>query len=341
MRLPNSYGSITKLPGKRRKPYAVRVTTTWTDEGKQVQKYLGYYAKRSEAIEALALYNKHPYDLDSISITFAQLYEKWAEKKFSGGEIPNTYAAAYKRLPALHNMAFADIRKRHIQGEIDRCDMGYSTKKMMKTLCNQMYKFAMDMELVTANMATNVELPPHEDSRMHTPFTKEELTALWKQTDDIGARFALILSYTGLRPTELLKIRTENVHLDESYMKGGMKTAAGRNRVIPIAKKIFPFIAAMYNEKEEYLVIDERDGKPMLTYDRLREHAWKRSEALRSLGRPHLPHDGRHTCATLMDDAEIPLKTMQLILGHRSANITHRVYTHKTIQQLVEAINLI
>jgi integrase len=42
-----------------------------------------------------------------------------------------------------------------------------------------------------------------------------------------------------------------------------------------------------------------------------------------------------------MDDAGVPLKTMQLILGHRSADITHRVYTHKTIQQLIDAINLI
>lgn len=341
MRFPSSYGSVTKQHGNRRKPYAVRVTVGWTDEGKQIQKYLGFYAKKSEAIEALAAYNQNPYDIGSTSVTFAQLYEKWAESKFPDGAIPNTYAAAYKRLPNLWDMPFVDIRKRHIQGEVDRCEMGYSTKKMMKTLCNQMYKYAMDLELVTANMATNVELPTREESTIHTPFTPDELAALWQQTEDKGARFALILSYTGLRPTELLKIRTENVFLDKSYMMGGMKTAAGKNRVIPIAKKIFPFIEAMYDKGEEYLVIDDWDGKPMLTYDRLREHAWKRSEALLSLGRPHLPHDGRHTCATLMDDAGVPLKTMQLILGHRSADITHRVYTHKTIQQLIDAINRI
>ena len=341
MRFPSSYGSVTKQHGNRRKPYAVRVTVGWTDEGKQIQKYLGFYAKKSEAIEALAEYNQHPYDIGSTSVTFAEVYQKWTEKRFPDGEVPNTYTAAYKRFPNLYDMAFVDIRKRHMQGEIDRCDMGFSTKKMMKTLCNQLYKYAIDMELVTANLATTLELPPKEESTIHTPFTAEELAALWKQADDDGAKFALILSYTGLRPTELLKIRTENVFLDKSYMMGGMKTAAGKNRVIPIAKKIFPFIKAMYDKGEEYLVIDKWDGKPMLTYDRLREHAWKRSKALLSLGRPHLPHDGRHTCATLMDDAGVPLKTMQLILGHRSADITHRVYTHKTIQQLIDAINLI
>ena len=280
MRLPNTYGSVTKLPGKRRRPYAVRVTTGWTDDGRQIQKYLGYYAKRTEAIEALTAYNQNPYDPDRVSTTFAQVYAGWAEKKFSDGEIPNTYAAAYKRFPALHDMAFTDIRKQHIQGEIDRCELGYSTKKMMKTLCNQLYKYAMDMDLVTANMATNIGLPPSDSSTIHKPFTEKELALLWKQTDDFGARIALILTYTGMRPTELLKIRTENIFLDQSYMMGGMKTAAGKNRVIPIAKKIFPFIEAMYDKEEEYLVIDTWDGKPMLTYDRLREHAWNRSNAL-------------------------------------------------------------
>ena len=51
MRFPSSYGSVTKQHGNRRKPYAVRVTVGWTDEGKQIQKYLGFYAKKSEAIK--------------------------------------------------------------------------------------------------------------------------------------------------------------------------------------------------------------------------------------------------------------------------------------------------
>lgn len=71
MRLPNGYGSITKLSGKRRKPYAVKVTKEWTDDGKQVQKYLGYYESRAKAIKALADYNEHPYDIDATAATFA------------------------------------------------------------------------------------------------------------------------------------------------------------------------------------------------------------------------------------------------------------------------------
>lgn len=341
MRLPNSYGSIVKLGGKRRRPFAVRITTGWTDEGKQIQKYLSYHEKRTDAMAALAEYNQNPYDLSNDKATFAELYAKWSVATYNGEEVPNCYKAAYKRVPNLHDMAFVDIRKRHIQGEVDACELGYSSKKNIKTLCNKIFKYAIDMELVTMNAATSVELPPAEDSEIHTPFTQEELAILWRHTDDIGVRYALILSYTGFRPTEFCKVLTKDVHLEERYMKGGLKTAAGKNRVVPIAEKIYPFIEKMYNPDNPYLAMDPHDGLPVKTYDRLRMHIWEKSDIIKGLPIEHLPGDGRHTCASMLDSKEISLKTIQLILGHRSANITHRVYTHKTIAELVAAINLI
>jgi len=76
MRLPNGYGSITKLSGNRRKPYIVRLTTGYDDEGRQLRKVLGYFATRKAALEALAAYSENPYDIDASKITFSQLYEK-------------------------------------------------------------------------------------------------------------------------------------------------------------------------------------------------------------------------------------------------------------------------
>ena len=51
MKHQNGYGSIVcldKTGKKRRKPYAVRLTTGWKD-GKQQRKYLGYYKAQKEA----------------------------------------------------------------------------------------------------------------------------------------------------------------------------------------------------------------------------------------------------------------------------------------------------
>ena len=58
--------------------------------------------------------------------------------------------------------------------------------------------------------------------------------------------------YTGLRPTELLEIQTENVHLDEKYMVGGMKTEAGKDRIIPLNDKIIPLVKNRYDANKKY-----------------------------------------------------------------------------------------
>ncbi|MGN1119331.1 MAG: hypothetical protein ACI4Q4_03165 [Oscillospiraceae bacterium] len=54
MRQPNGFGSVYKLPGKRRKPWRVRKTKGWIideETGQTRQEFIniGYYATRQEA----------------------------------------------------------------------------------------------------------------------------------------------------------------------------------------------------------------------------------------------------------------------------------------------------
>ena len=55
----------------------------------------------------------------------------------------------------------------------------------------------------------------------------------------------------------------------------------------------------------------------------------------------HLPHDGRHTFASFADRSEINIVAIKKIMGHKSNDITKDVYTHKEIEELVEAVNQI
>ena len=61
-RLPKGMGSVCKLSGNRRKPYAARVQAGTTEGGNVAYKYLGYYESSQEAIQALIEYNKYPYN---------------------------------------------------------------------------------------------------------------------------------------------------------------------------------------------------------------------------------------------------------------------------------------
>lgn len=79
MKLPNGYDSISKLSGNRRKPWRVRKTDGWeivNDKLKQKYVNIGCYETKTLALQALAEYNKDPYDLRTAVITLEEVYEK-------------------------------------------------------------------------------------------------------------------------------------------------------------------------------------------------------------------------------------------------------------------------
>ena len=56
----------------------------------------------------------------------------------------------------------------------------------------------------------------------------------------------------------------------------------------------------------------------------------------------HIPYECRHTFATMLDnnDTNPKIKKLKkLLLGHSSNDVTEKVYTHKTIEQLRLAVN--
>ena len=336
---PNGYGSIYKLSGKRRKPFAVRVTTGWDKEGKQIRKVIGYYTTKQEAMIALADFNKNPYSLES-TVTFKELYEKYSFEKFpkiSKSNV-NGYIAAFNTSEMLHNIKFAEIRKAHMQAVIDNCGKGYGTLRKIKVLYNQLFKFALENDIVDKDYSEFVDIGKNPNDTDRTVFSQEEINSLWENVNRMEyVDCILILIYTGLRISELLEIENKNVFLDKNYMIGGNKTDAGKDRVIPINKKIFKFIEARYNQGGEFLILNSLGRR--MKYENFYQEKWKR--IMDELNMSHRIHDTRHTFVSLMDSAGVNKVALKRIIGHSSSDITEKVYTHKDINELYENINLI
>lgn len=340
MKHPNGYGSVFKLSGKRRRPWTVRLTVGWTDEGKQRYEYLDYYETRPQAIAALAEFNNNPYDLSASRTTFADLYEKYKKEKFSkvSKSSASGYEMAFKRSAALHDLVFVKIRKNHMQAVLDKTDASYGTKRKIKVLYNQLYKYAMENDLTHKDYARFVELGPDDSVSTRKPFTIDEVGILWENVDRMEfIDTFLIMIYTGMRPGELIEIKTKDVNLEEGYMRGGIKNAASKNRVIPFNKKIVPIIEKWYDKDHEYLIVNHE--KKQMRYWNLYEEKWK--PVMKQLGLKHRPHDCRHTFATLMDNAGANKLAIRRIMGHAAKDITEKVYTHKDIEELKKAVNMI
>lgn len=337
MKNPNGYGSVFKLSGNRRKPYVAKQSATYDDEGRPIQKVIGYYATRKEAMQALALFNANPYDIDSSKTTVAELFEIFKKRRYdkisqSGISV---YNAAYKHLSPIHNKSIGALKTYELQSLLDSINRGNQTKSHVQTLLNQMFNIAIELDIVQKNYAKFLKLEPKTKSDIHSPFTNEEIERLWCNIDKPWVDTVLIMIYTGMRPSEMLTLKKEDINLKDRFMTGGLKTKAGKNRQIPICKKILSLIKTRYNDSETYLV--EFGGKK-LSYSKYMEVFRK---CLYECGMHHLPHDGRHTFITLMDNLNVNSNVIKKIVGHSSQDITSAVYTHKSLDVLLEAVDLL
>lgn len=348
-KLPNGYGTIYKMSGKRSKPYRVMKTDKWiidpvTGKSKQIRSTIGYYQSREDAMIALANYNENPYDIKADSITFSEVYEKWSENYFPTLSNPSsvrTVTAAYAYCNGLYDMRMKDIRVSHLEGTILNAQVGDSTKSRIKSLFNMMYKYAVAHDIVEKDYASVMFANGNPIKRSRTkevvPFSQEEIFLLWDNLDNIAfADMILIGIYSGWRPQELAILKVADINLEAGTMLGGLKTDAGKNRIVPIHPLIKPLIENRIKEatamQSEFLFNDANGQQgTYMTYDKYRKRFEK---VMKYLKLTHRPHETRHTFITKAKACDVDEYILKLIVGHAIDDITEKVYTHRTIDQL-------
>ena len=334
MRLPNSYGTVYKLSGKRRKPWIARKFVGYevdveTKKARANYFTIGYFEKRKEAFEALTEYNKDPYDISGT--TFADIYRMWSEEHFSKIKETGHYRAAYKITLPIQDRIFAELKLQDYQDLINNSGKNTPMLKMLKLLISQMYDYAVSHEIVNSSKRDLISYLDVGNSNPNAItrkiFSQEEIQKLWSR-DDSNAKLMLVMIYTGMRIGEILAMKKENVHLDERYMDViAAKTASGV-REVPIADGIFPFV-------EEFM---QSDGEKLITF--VNNQTAARKVINDETG--HLPHDTRHTFATLGVEAGVDQRVIDAILGHSGGkNVALKIYTHIGLAAKLEAANLI
>lgn len=166
-------------------------------------------------------------------------------------------------------------------------------------------------------------------------FTPEQIAALWKIADQQWADTVLIYIYTGFRLTELLNMKTEQVNTAEKYLQGGVKTASGKSRIVPIHSRIWPFIEQRIQQGGPYLFSYQGKKLSQSKYYMF----W--NEVMEKIGADKTPHEARHTFETNLDNAGGNRKCIDMLMGHKSKDVGNRVYNHKTLKQLRQTIELL
>lgn len=67
---------------------------------------------------------------------------------------------------------------------------------------------------------------------------KNLLETLWQNNNEPWVDSILIYIYSDWRVSELILMSTEDIDLKVRTFKGGLKTSAGKNRIVPLHSKI-------------------------------------------------------------------------------------------------------
>ena len=350
LKSPNRYGGVSKMsnPSRRRKPYIVRITKGYEineKTGKAIQKYaiIGYAKTRNEGLQMLAKYHEQPFNAEIGDLTFREVYENWSEDKYENASKStiNGYRAAYNTCSILYERKFRDLKTIDLQNVIDRCDKNYPTLRKIKILFNQLYSYAMKTDLCGKDYSKYVDIAKYSkknpDKYDRKPFTREQIDIFWDLKDDRYYQIILILIYTGLRIKELLSLKKENVHLKEQYIEIIESKTENGIRKVPISNYIYSCIENWYNSSScDYLIHTEKQ-KPFKYRNYYDSYFVPLVE---KLGLDHTPHCCRHTCISLLAEANVSPTYIKMIAGHSGAmSLTKKVYTHIDMQFLIEAIN--
>lgn len=323
-------------------------------KGKQVQKYktIGYFEKRKDALLALAEYNTHPQALTSKDLTFSDIYDLWSKKHFE--QYPSSkggLTSAYKRCEPLYRMKMKDIRTVHLRQIMDTVKhMSEPTQVKLKTVIKNSYKYALENDIVLKDYSDFIEVTYNKPQKKRKFFTKDEVKILLENHNFIvdfpitrKNKYKLnltdsvyIMLYTGVRISELLEIRLDDINFEEKTIHVRGTKTENADRIVPIHDELLPILEKYKDNK--YLV-QNGNGKP-IPYTSYKMYFF--DEFMSFLGLPHTPHACRHTFISMMDSNGVPASSVALkrIVGHGNEDVTEE-YTHKEIEELRVKINML
>lgn len=337
-----------RIDKRKAKPYIVYAPRS---ANSSAQLYLGSFKTIKEAQLFLESYKADKFP-ELYNATLSKIYELWSKVHFQTLETQSGidgYTSAYRDLSSLHNRKMRELKTADFQMCIDVVAEKYSRSKCEKVrqLCSQLCKYAMQNDLMDKNYAEFLVLPKEEKSEK-TIFKPSELKLLWKHTDDERVRLILFMIYTGFRIGEVATILKTNVHLDECYIIGGIKTKAGKNRLVPLPPNILEiktFVSDWLNNKDN-------DSELLInaTVNSLRQYwfypvlaelglidppVYNPKSRKKEYKNPRLtPHSTRHTFASLSSKAGILPENLQKIIGHADFSTTANIYVHQDIEVL-------
>lgn len=315
----NGQGSVYKVKTGN---WRISVTAGIDEKGNAIKRTKQGFRTKTEALAYLPKFQAEVQGLVKLD-TLEDIYRAWVSTHSASAKTMSGYETAYKYLRPLWHKRFRDITIDDWQRTIDSLAVGANSKRVTRTLINQLYKFAIPRGQVSANLSSFrgefIKIKGSGTSSPKTGFSEEEMQILWDHADTVPmAGTILLMCYTGFRIGEFL-----NLEFRDGCLCGGSKTKAGRDRVVPVSPKVLRFV----------------ETRPAMPEKRFREEFYKTLEQIGIDNKGHrlTPHSTRHTFATLLKRAHGSDKDKMRLIGHSSDEML-RYYQDVSIEDLRQII---
>lgn len=213
---------------------------------------------------------------------------------------------------------------------------------------NSFFQYLIDLEIVRISPVTKSHRPKISQ-KIPSSLSDEELKRLLSVVEDFTMKTAIILLVlTGLRSSELLNIKRENITIFrdgktfsvDTAIKDGISDrdiAFIRVRGKGDKEREVPVVGKALNTLIDYLKTHNFENVFPISY----QVFWRKIRKLGDKVGVYLhPHKLRHTAATMALQSGAELRIIQELLGHASPNTTAR-YAKVSQKQLLKATEVL
>ncbi len=247
--------------------------------------------------------------------------------------------AAYLKNIKPKSLSHVDISEKDVLNFIKHesaAGSALSSQAHLISVLKSFYKYLIAEDKIDYNPVANVSFPRKWKvlPRYLTMDQVEELLESPDRSRVIGRRDKAVLELmyaTGLRISEVIGLRLDNLYLEEGFVR--VLGKGSKERVVPFGEKAGEYLA-------EYL----KSSRPILLHKRVNDYVflnrsgekltrqglWKVIKGygkMLGISTTLTPHTLRHSFATHLLEKGADLRSIQLMLGHASISTTE-IYTY-------------
>lgn len=270
-----------------------------------------YEAKLRQEIISKAVLGERP------KVTIGQAIEQWLTDVVAASKSEKQTTAHANACASVVDLPIEAVADAAQQLKQEMSDLTPATINRRLCVLKAAARHAWKLGWTEFNLSPRIETL-REGPVREVYLTRDQLDKLIDATPEYGKAFVALAAFTGLRQGEVMALTKEDVQKDSLRVRD---SKTGLPRLVPLVEAAKSYTRAI----------------PFTQHKRTLYAAFE--DARKAIGMPTLHyHDLRHTTASLMIQAGVPIFTVGEILGHRSIQTTKR-YAHLALEDKAQALN--